>query len=71
MQRENSPEALGKTSTSNLHAYRIEPLSKSFRKKYHPAEPSTISSASNLAKTFSKTRIKPVLPQRESPIKPS
>jgi hypothetical protein len=69
--REDSPELLGKGSGKDLLAYRMEPLSKSFRKKHYPVEPSTVSSSSNLIKTFSKARIHTILPPRDSPSKPS
>lgn len=69
--REESPDLPGRGSGKELVAYRMEPLSKSFRKKHHPAEPSALASSSSLLKTFSKTRIHTVLPTRDSPAKPS
>jgi hypothetical protein len=58
-----------KGSSNDLLVYRVETLSKSFRKKYHPAEPSTVSSSSNLTKTFSKNRTRPLIPAANSPSK--
>jgi hypothetical protein len=69
--RENSPDLLlGKSSSNDLFSYKLEPFSKSFRKKYQQIEPSTVNSTSNLIKTFSKGRIRPSQPLRDSPPKP-
>ena len=70
MQRQNSPEnVMERTANNDLFSYKIEPFTKSFRKKYQVIEPSTVNSTTNLIKTFSKNRIKPAYPPKESPNK--
>lgn len=70
MQRQNSPESLLEKNTNNeLFSYKIDPFTKSFRKKYQVIEPSTVNSTTNLIKTFSKNRSKQTHPTKESPSK--
>jgi hypothetical protein len=55
--RNVSPEfRLGKSSSNDIAHHRIEPFSKTFKKKYQAFEPASISSTTNLIKTFAKSR---------------
>lgn len=70
MVRTDSPDLLTHISNDTFN-YKLDPFAKSFRKKYQQVDPSTVSSSSNLIKTFSKARTRPIQPLRDSPPKPS
>jgi hypothetical protein len=68
--KQDSPEgAVDRSCGNELLAYKMDPLSKSFRKKYQMPEHSAANSSSNLIKTFSKNRLRQPYPPRESPPK--
>lgn len=70
MHRQNSPEnALERSTNNDLFSYKMDPFTKSFRKKYQGNELSNANSTSNLIKTFSKNKIKQPYPPKESPSK--